>query len=342
MNDHLVVPDERTGLELDEFLCLSFPLLNKGFLRREIRGARVLVDGQPAEPAQRLRRDQVVSVAFEIDEEHPPRPPVAPDATIPVLYEDEAVLVVDKPAGLAVEPERWKREAACLSGALLQLAFDRSGGRDEEGRPEQGALQFRPRLVHRIDKDTTGLVLVAKTLEAERVLRSAFEAGEIHKSYLALVEGELDVGAEGQRLIDLPIAPDARRTGRMHVQEGGKESRTRIEVERRFRGFTLVRCSPLTGRTHQIRVHLAAEGFPLAVDSLYGRRHQGLFLSEIKRGYRPKKGAVEQPLIGRLTLHAAALSFPSPDSNASVQVESPLPADFARVLKQLSKVRAPL
>jgi 23S rRNA-/tRNA-specific pseudouridylate synthase len=127
----------------------------------------------------------------------------------------------------------------------------------------------------------------------------------------------------------------------MHVREDGKPARTTLAVEQRFRGFTLLRCRPRTGRTHQLRVHLAAEGFPLVVDPIYGRR-QKLLLSEIKSGYRPKPGRVERPLIDRLTLHAARISFPAPaDEGRIVTVEAPLPEDFARTLKQLAKVRAP-
>src|SRR5262245_7227268 len=112
-------------MELDEFLCLSFPLLNKGFLRRQVRDGRVLVDGAPALPSQRLRVDQVVILDFDEDEGLP-EPPVAPSVRVPILYEDEHLLALDKPAGLAAEPERWARGNASLSGALLELALERS------------------------------------------------------------------------------------------------------------------------------------------------------------------------------------------------------------------------
>ena len=326
-------------MELDEFLCLSYPLLNKGFLRRQIRAGNILVDGNGALPNLRLKNDQVLIV--DIDEsEGLPAAPVAPRAEVPVLYEDDDVLVVDKPAGLAVEPERWARGEACLAGALLELSLDRAGlERAEEPGAAHEGLGFRPRLVHRIDKETSGLVLVAKHLESERRQRTAFEAGEIDKAYLALVEGEYPLDDGESEVLDLPIAPDRRRTGRMQVSEkGGKPSQTRVSVEQRFRGYTLMRCSPITGRTHQIRVHMCDVGFPLCVDGLYGRRDQ-FFLSEIKSSYRLKPGRTEQPLIDRLTLHAYELEFPA--ANERVRVRAELPRDFQRVLKQLSKVRAP-
>ena len=340
-----VVPDERAGIELDEFLCLTLPQLSKGFIRRQVNSGKVLVDGQPAHHAsQRLRREQVVIV--EIDEEEWPGAPVAPRLTLPILYEDPEVLVVDKPSGLAVEPERWLRENATIAGALLEIAIERAGGRDEHGRPAEGALEFRPRIVHRLDKETSGALLVAKTLEAERQLRQAFEHGLVRKRYLALVEGEFPTEPP-ERLIDLPVAPDPRKSGRMCVDEReGKPSQTRVGVVERFRGYTLLCCEPLTGRTHQIRVHLSELGFPLAVDPVYGRR-RALLLSEIKRDFRPKAGRTETALIARLTLHAARLDFPRisrervalPPDALRVCVDAPLPKDFMLALRQLGKVR---
>lgn len=338
MSFHIVVPEERSGIELDEFLCLQFPLLNKGFIRRQVRDGRVLVDGTAALPSQRLRRHQVLSI--DIDEDDAPDAPVPPSRELPILFESEDELAVDKPPGLAVEPERWARENATVSGALLSMALERSGVEVEDAAVPTGGMGFRPRVVHRLDKDTSGVLLVAKTLEAERRLRTAFEEGQVHKTYLALVEGEHPLEDGEEEVIDLPVGPDERRSGRMRVLEDkGRPARTRIGVEERFRGFTLLRCEPLTGRTHQIRVHLAAVGFPLAVDAYYGRR-KALALSEIKRDYRPKRGRGEAPLVERHTLHARALEFPLADGRMQC-VESPIPKDLERALKQLRKVRPP-
>jgi RluA family pseudouridine synthase len=351
---YITVPPERAGLALDEYLCLVFPLLTKGFLRRKIRDGAVLVDGMPSTPSQRLRRDQVLIVEIEEDEELPDAP-VAPK-----------VLAVDKPSDLAAEPERWAKSNASLAGALLELALDRSEVDEIDPAHPTKALQFRPRLLHRLDKDTSGVVLVAKTITAERALRAAFELGAIRKHYLALVEGEYPLREGESELIDLPIGPDERKSGRMQIDErSGKPSQTRVTIERAFHGFTLLRCEPLTGRTHQIRVHLRAKGFPLVIDPFYGRR-RALSLSEFKLDYRRKPGAVEHPLMERLTLHARRLDFPDvrtlapelvqageelPEGQSirytledfaraqRIVVESPIPSDLARVLKQLEKVR---
>ena len=344
MSEYIVVPTDRAGLELDEYLCLQFPEVNKGFVRRQVRVGRVLVDGEAARPSQRLRDGQVLIVDFDADEA--PLAPVAPALRIPILYEDDDVIVVDKPAGLAVEPERWARDQACLSGALLEMARQRARG-DEEAEGSKGEetesvrLEMRPRLVHRIDKGTTGIVLVAKHLEAERALRRAFDEGTVHKEYFALVEGEHPLPDGESELLDMPLGPDDRRSGLQRVvAKGGKPSRTLVRVERRFRGYTLLACEPQTGRTHQIRVHLAAAGFPLAVDHQYGRR-DALYLSHIKAGYRVKRGRPERALIDRTTLHAARISVPGiQDEARRIRVEAPLPKDFERTLKQLEKNRA--
>ncbi len=353
-----IVPIEHAGLELDEFLGLFYPQFSKGFLRQQVRERRVLLDGNGVMPSQRLRQDQVVLVQFDEDAAADSGP-VAPELEIPVLWEDSDVLVVDKPPRLAVEPERWHKAAATVAGALLALAIERSG-KDAAATDDATPLDFRPRIVHRLDKDTSGALVVAKHLDAERRLRTAFEAGRLAKQYLALVEGEHPLGDGEEDCIHLPLGPDGRRSGRQKVDEQeGKESTTLVRVAQRFRGYTLLACQPLTGRTHQIRVHLAARGFPLSVDPLYGRA-DALSLSDFKRGYRAKRGRPERALLDRLALHASQIVFPLPADDGAAfvpgpqpegtpngpladgkfaHVSAPLPADFQRTLKQLSKWR---
>jgi len=337
VSETILVPPERAGLELDEFLCLHFPEFGKGFLRQAVREGRILLDGMRAQPSQRLRMDQVLIV--ELDDVEPPPAPVAPEAELPILFEDDDLIVVDKPAGLPVEPERWARGAASLAGALLALARVRSGAEPEPDDDPAAPLALRLRAVHRLDKDTSGVLVVAKHLESERFLRGAFEHDEVHKTYLALVEGEHPLADGAEEVIDLPLGPDPRKSGRMVVDPHGKPSRTRIAVEQRFRGFTWLRCRPETGRTHQIRVHLSSAGFPLAVDPLYGRRGE-LALSALKAGYRAKRGQIERPLVARLTLHAAEIRLPARAGGPPLVVAAPLPKDLERLLKQLAKVRS--
>ncbi len=348
-----VVPDEAAGSELDEYLCLLFPGVTKGALRRLVRDGRVSLDGAEVHPSTRLRRHQVILCTF--DPSALPRRKVTADlAGIEVLFESDDVLAIQKPPAIAVEPERWAAEEPCLADAARALEEHCARGAD--------GLPIRLRTLHRLDKGTSGVLLMAKHLDAERRLRGAFAEGRIAKRYLALVEGCPNL-ADGERAtIDKGLGPDPRKSGRMRIDAKGKASVTEYEVVERFHGFSVLACYPRTGRTHQIRVHLAAEGFPLLVDPLYGRRSEFL-LSEVKRDYKLKPGRTERPLIDHLTLHAEAIAFPSgPEGDALaapafepftsavqrgehsergawIEVRAPLPASLERVLKQLRKVR---
>jgi 23S rRNA pseudouridine1911/1915/1917 synthase len=328
--DYLPVEEDDRGLPLDEFLAAQFPRWTKGYLRGLIRDGLVSIDGQPEIVAStRLHANALVGIDLP-EEGEAARPQIRTSAhpEIRVLYEDAAIWVIDKPAGIAVEPERWDREGAHIAGAVLDHL--------ERGLGEGQRLPFRPRVVHRIDKGTSGVLCFAKNLEAERSLRQQFEEGKVGKRYLAIVDGE--VPPEGGT-VDLPIGPDAKRDGRMRVDRSGtgKRAHTRYELARAYRGYSLVGAYPLTGRTHQIRVHLAARGFPLVVDPLYGRREE-LLLSEFKPGYVRSKRHKERPLIARLTLHAASLAMCSPAAG-EVVIESDPPKDFAATLTQLARWR---
>jgi len=330
VNYHLTIADEQAGIELDEFLVSAFPNLAKAQLRQVVREGKVLVNGAPIPPSRRLRSSDVVSVLLA-DEDEDAMAEQAGQALrerleLGLLYEDEHVIAVDKPPHLACEPDRWDATRGHLLDSLDAQLLSRA---------QPPSL----RIVHRLDRETSGVMLVAKTLDAERELRTAFDTQQVRKSYLALVEGEFTPASGDSETIDLPLGPDGRRSGRVAVQHAGKPSQTEVRVEQRFKGFTLLRCRPLTGRTHQIRVHLAARGFPLVVDAMYGRR-KSFLLSEFKAGYRKKPGRPEPALIDRSSLHSASISFPAVGETArTLSVEAPLPRDFLRVLKQLAKFR---
>ena len=322
MKESLTVSPGEHGLLLDAFLALHFPRVPRAQLRALVRRGAVRVNGLAQNAGRHLRRHSLVEI--EAEEEWRERP--EPGKAIEVLRETLAAIFVAKPAGLTVESERWDRAAPTLIGRMKQDFGER---RDASGEP------IRPRLVHRLDRDTTGVLVLALTDEAERDLRGQFEEREAEKTYLALVDGE--VPGDGGT-VDLTLGEDPRRPGRMRVdRDGGKDAFTAYRVEERFRGFTLLRVRPTTGRTHQIRVHLAARGFPLSVDPFYGRR-QALFLSEIKPSYKKKAGRPEKPLIARTTLHALALAVRV--DGARVEVEAPLPEDFALALRSLRRYRA--
>ena len=239
-----------------------------------------------------------------------------------MLWETEDYVAISKPAGLATIPGRGEADSV-----LERLA-------DQLGIPASGTADPRLRVVHRLDKDTSGILLFAKNLPAQQHVSHQFQNNLVEKQYLALVSGR-PTESEGQ--IDAPLAPHPANPKRMAVvKHGGRPARTDWKVEELFRHYTLLRVFPKTGKTHQIRVHLSHIGLPLAVDPLYHPSASGgILLSTFKRGYRPA-GAEERPLIDRLTLHAERLAFRD-RSNASAAVEAPLPKDFRALLNMLRK-----
>lgn len=240
-----------------------------------------------------------------------PRRSAPPD----VLHLDAHLLVVNKPAGLPTVPARdAPRSLRDVLRELPSLAG-------------VGPL----RIVHRLDADASGLIVLARTLAAQRSLAAQFARRTADKRYWALVSGYV-VQPEGE--ISRRIAPG--RGVRMRVSDTiGKPALTRFRILERFPGCTLLECRPLTGRTHQIRVHLASIGHPLLVDPLYGSG-AGLMLSSFKPDYRPSRRHDERPLIARLTLHARALEFQHPDGG-TVRFEAELPKDFRATLNQLRR-----
>lgn len=238
-------------------------------------------------------------------------------ADVPLIHVDEHLVAVNKPAGVA--------SAATRGGEPTVSELLR-------GRPE---LVANPavRIVHRLDRDASGVLVYARTLRAQRELVSQFAARKVEKVYFALVAGH--VAGDGE--VDLNLVYD-RRQNRVRMAVGrGKSALTRYRVVRHMVGHTLLECRPLTGRTHQIRAHLAALGFPLAVDPLYGGS-EALWLSHFKPDYRPSRRHSERPLIHRLTLHAAKLAFTHPSDGRTITLEAAMPKDFRATLNQLGRL----
>ena len=230
-----------------------------------------------------------------------------------VLHEDERIIVFDKASGVATIRERY-----VIGVSLKEIAEERFG---------------RLWTVHRIDKDTSGVVVFARDAEAHKLLNDQFERHEPIKVYAAVIEGEL---AEDEVTVDIPLAPDSSRPGMMRPSARGKESTTILRVRERYRGFTYVEARPTTGRTHQIRVHCKAIGHPLVVDPLYGNR-QELLLSSFKRKFR-SYDREERPLIARLTLHAESITVKHPANGHPAMFVADLPKDMHALLTQLRKV----
>jgi len=244
-----------------------------------------------------------------------PAPNRRKDPTI--LHVDDALVVIDKPAGVLSAPGRGPEPTA------MELLRDR---------PELAENQSL-RVVHRLDCDASGVLLVARTLEAQRGLVSQFTHRRVHKIYHALVSGYVEQDGE----VDLNVVYDRRRNRVGTSTSRGKPAGTHYRVLQRVAGHTLLECRPITGRTHQIRAHMAAIGHPLGVDPLYGGG-QAIFLSRYKPGYRASRGRTERPLIERLTLHAFQITFEHPVTGESQTIEAPWPKDFRATLTQLGRL----
>jgi 23S rRNA pseudouridine1911/1915/1917 synthase len=259
-----------------------------------------------------------------------------------ILLEDDSLVAFDKPSGLPVSPDPWEKAKVTLMGLVRARYGDAIAN------------------VHRLDAGASGVVLCSKTKPALDFLSGQFQSKTVRKVQCALValaapaEGALPRGflRDEQGLlpatfaVDLPLGPDEHRAGRVQVfrKRGGKPAFTQFRILESFGRFVWLECSPVTGRTHQVRVHLASVGAPVLNDALYGDPAAVLLLSSLKRGYKGIE--TEKPLIARLALHAGQLGFMHPDSREAVEVTSPLPKDFEIALKNLRRYsrerRAPL
>lgn len=236
-----------------------------------------------------------------------------------IIYEDDYIIVINKVAGMLTIPDRYSPDKVNLQQLLLK-------------KYEQIFI------VHRLDKETSGIILFAKTTEAHKKFSSLFTNRAIRKFYLTVVDGQ---PYEDAATIDKPIAPTPNHLDRMRIDKRGKESITRYKVLHRFKEFSLLEVEILTGRTHQIRVHLESEGIPLASDPLYSRR-QALYAADIKgRKFRGKENKEIRPLISRSILHAWRLEFDHPIKKEAITVEASVPKDIRAVINQLKKWNLP-
>ena len=245
---------------------------------------------------------------------------------IPVLHEDAHLLAISKPARLLTSPDRYDPERPNLM-RLLHAGV-------AEGKPwaAQRGLTYLAN-AHRLDFETTGILLLSKDKPTLVALANLFGSEKPLKTYVALVAG---VPPEDEFECDLNLMPDPRVPGRMRWNRHGKKSLTRFRVRERFRGYALLECVPVTGRTHQIRVHLEAVGYPILGDAVYGGGRR-LYLSRIKRDYRFREDRDERPLTPTVALHAWRLSLVHPATGVPVDIEAPWPRDFEVALKYLRR-----
>lgn len=284
------------GQRLDKFIAEAVSELSRMAVQRLIAEGRVTVNGRISKPAYKLNRGDEIIIHIP-----PPAPTeLAPEAIpLDIVYEDADLIVINKPAGLVVHPAAG-HTAGTLVNAVLAHCPDLGGVGGE----------LRPGIVHRLDKDTSGLIIVAKHDAALQALQRQFKTRAVSKVYLALVEGVL---APPHGIIQAPIGRDKSQRKRMAVTPDGRPAVTEYKTIESFKNYTLVEARPRTGRTHQIRVHFAWLQFPLAGDRVYGRRKQTLPLE-------------------RHFLHAHQLTFRLPSAGRAVTLSAPLPADLTAVL----------
>ena len=313
------VPKRFAGLRMLQFLKLRLPGLGRNTAAKLMAAGKVTIDSET------IRKDQILDAGMRVTvlmrQSH--SDPAAVDLSLEIIHEDDQLIVLNKPAGEVVT--RGRQDESCK--LLDAVAHYLESGPDDE---------IRPRVVHRLDRDTSGVLLIAKTVECKRWLTNQFEEHKVEKKYLAVVHGEI---YEDEGKIDLKIKPISKRSNIMKAsRSAGRDCLTEFKVAERFFGYTLLEVFPKTGRTHQIRVHMKASGHPLAVDPTYGG-HEDLRLSNLKRGYRTTKGRTESPIMDRLSLHAQSIRFVPREGAEPVTYEIDSPDDFNHLLHCLRKYR---
>jgi 23S rRNA pseudouridine1911/1915/1917 synthase len=287
-------PDVR----LDKYLTQVLPQFSRAYLQRLVEQGYILVNGLKAKANQRLTRSDRVTV------ELPPSPgrPLPESIPLTVIYEDGDIVVIDKPAGLTVHPAPG-HPSHTLVNAILAHCPGLTMNNDV----------MRPGIVHRLDKDTSGLIVIAKNDPARDYLVAQFKSRTVNKRYLVLVKGRL---SPEQGIIEAPIGRDPHRRRRMAVMESGKQATTQYQAREYLDNYTLLEVSPVTGRTHQIRIHLSAIGYPVVGDPTYGIRSAHL---------------------DRQFVHAYRLGLRLPSSKQYQEFTSPLPADLEQALEHFAR-----
>ena len=289
---------DHAGVRLDRFVSENCPVLSRTHAQKLITDGLITVNGRVAKARHKLEVGDKVAVAV------PPEPPsrLSPeDIPLDILYEDNDVLVVNKPAGLTVHPAPG-HPGHTLANAVL-ARFPELGDEDNT---------LRPGIVHRLDKDTSGVMVIARNRLAQANLSEQFKSRRVKKSYLVLVKGKL---TPPTGVIEAAIGRDPRNRQRMAVVSRGREARTEYRVIKYYGNHSLLEIKPETGRTHQIRVHLAAIGYPVVGDAVYG---------------------VKSPHLSRQFLHACRLGFKLPTTGEYVEFDSALPPDLEQALQEIS------
>lgn len=314
----ITVADDATDTRLDVYLAEKFPEYSRVQLRKWINAAAVTVNGKRAKASMRLRTGQTIEATFP---ELPKPGPEPENIPLDILFEDDDLAVINKPHGMVVHPSKghWSGTlTAALAYHFQQLSS--VGGAS------------RPGIVHRLDRDTSGVILVAKNDAAHLKLAKQFELREVQKQYFAIAKGTID---RDRDKITQPIGAHPYHRERMAIRADHATSRdaeTFFEVAERFPGFTALHVFPKTGRTHQIRIHMAHVGCPILCDPLYAG-HRMITVREAVPGSQD-----DQVLLDRLALHAAKITFRHPTNSQAMEFAAPLPAELEHVLTVLRTI----
>ena len=313
----LNVSSEHTGKRLDQFLVSQLPDTSRARVQELIAQKKIVVDGNPAKASLRLRGHEKVEILGAV--ERPPLRAIAEEISLDIVYENDDLAVINKPAGMMVHAGAGATEDARNRGTLVNALLHHFGNLSNVGG------ELRPGIVHRLDKETSGLIVVAKNDVAHRALAAEFSGRRVHKTYIALVHGWLK---QDRGTINSAIQRDAIRRIRMTTRRsGGREAITRYEVQRRidspYGKFTLLRVEIATGRTHQIRVHMASLGHPVVGDTLYGAPRE-------IRG--EKSGTLS---LSRNFLHAGEIEFAHPRTGEELTFSAPLPDELTHFVQGL-------
>ena len=286
------------NIRLDKYLTQVLPQFSRAYLQKLIEQGHVLINEQIAKASERLNKADRITI------ELPPLPgrPLAEPMPLTIIYEDGDILVIDKPAGLTVHPAPGHPNHTLVNAILAHCP-----GLTINNEP------MRPGIVHRLDKDTSGLIVIAKNDLAQEYLTAQFKSHTVTKRYLVLVKGRL---SPEQGIIEAPIGRDPHRRQRMAIVEAGKEATTQYQVRKYLDTYTLVEVTPLTGRTHQIRIHLSAIGCPVVGDPIYG---------------------IKSAHLNRQFIHAYRLGFRLPSTKQYQEFTSPLPMDLEQALEHLTR-----
>ncbi len=300
--EFLTAPLSGLNQRLDVFLSERINELTRSQVQRFIEERGVKVDGIARKSSYKLKSDEKVEIEYELEK---PQEIQSENIPIDVLYSDEHIAIIDKHSGMIVHPGAGIRDHTLINALLYRFPDLKEVGPEE-----------RPGIVHRLDKDTSGLMVVARNLKAYELLQQQFRKREVEKTYLGLIWGRMP---EKKGKISWPIGRHVKHGERISVKtKKPREAETCYSVQKEYEKFSLLEIKPLTGRTHQIRVHMAASGHPLAGDTLYGRR-------------KSKPGFL------RLFLHASCLSFIHPETKEKVEFSSPLPQDLKSFLDKLEE-----